>query len=100
MFSFLFHCCWAHSSSQKSKLPAINNMATLYLPETLKNWPWPRAVNPHYEEIAAKSLTWLHSYNFFPPKAQQAFDQCNYGEFFCQVGSDEKGSRKDRGTNL
>lgn len=55
-------------------------MMTLYLPETLQDWPWTRSVNHHYEAVAAESLTWLHSYNFFPPKAQLAFDKCNYGK--------------------
>ena len=55
-------------------------MATFFLPETLRAWPWPSSVNPHYEVVAAESLDWLHSYKFFPPKAQLAFDKCNYGK--------------------
>ena len=24
----------------------------------LQDWPWPRRINPHYEEIKGKSLAW------------------------------------------
>ena len=39
----------------------------LYLPETMANWPWPRAINPHYEEVKSETnvgsnqLTYPHS---------------------------------------
>ncbi|TCD63220.1 terpene cyclase [Steccherinum ochraceum] len=51
----------------------------LYLPDTLVNWPWPRAINPHHEEVKAASNAWFHSFNAFNPKSQYAFDKCDFG---------------------
>ena len=28
------------------------------LPRIHQDWPWPRQINPHYEEIKGKSLAW------------------------------------------
>jgi Delta6-protoilludene synthase len=52
----------------------------LYLPETMKNWPWKRAINPHYEEVTAESNTWFKSFKPFNEKSQHAFDKCDIGE--------------------
>ncbi|KAF8904746.1 isoprenoid synthase domain-containing protein [Gymnopilus junonius] len=51
----------------------------LYLPETMADWPWPRAINPHYEEISAESNAWFHSFKAFSKKSQVAFDLCDFG---------------------
>ena len=29
------------------------------LPKILQDWPWPRQINPLYEEIKGRSLAWL-----------------------------------------
>ncbi|KAF4623300.1 hypothetical protein D9613_001442 [Agrocybe pediades] len=50
-----------------------------YLPRTLENWPWPRAINPYYKEIQAQSDAWLHGFKAFSDKAQHAFDMCDFG---------------------
>ncbi|KAJ7240251.1 isoprenoid synthase domain-containing protein [Mycena rebaudengoi] len=51
----------------------------LYLPETMKTWPWPRIINPHYEEVSAESSAWFHSFNAFSKRSQYAFDKGDFG---------------------
>ncbi|KZT23360.1 terpenoid synthase [Neolentinus lepideus HHB14362 ss-1] len=51
----------------------------LYLPETMSNWPWPRAINPRYEEVSAQSNAWFHSFKAFTQRSQDAFDKCDFG---------------------
>ncbi|KAL7282972.1 terpenoid synthase [Trametes coccinea BRFM310] len=53
--------------------------ASFRLPDTLRSWPWPRNVNPHYVEVSAASAAWLESFKVFRPKAQAAFNKCNFG---------------------
>lgn len=51
----------------------------LHLPETMKRWPWPRAINPHYKVVSAESDTWFHHFKAFTEKSQKAFDKCDFG---------------------
>ncbi|EMD35700.1 terpene cyclase, partial [Gelatoporia subvermispora B] len=53
-------------------------MVKFRLPETLEGWPWPRRINPHYEEVKAESAAWFRSFNAFSTKAQRAFDLCDF----------------------
>ncbi|SJL16467.1 uncharacterized protein ARMOST_19993 [Armillaria ostoyae] len=48
------------------------------IPDTLTYWPWPRRINPHYEEVKAASEAWFRSFKAFGPRAQSAFDCCNF----------------------
>ncbi len=41
------------------------------IPDTLTYWPWPRKINPHYEEVKAASDAWFRSFKAFGPKAQR-----------------------------
>ena len=54
---------------------------TIRIPDTLRNWPWPRTINPHYEECKTESEAWIESFKVFGPKAQQAFTKCNFSRF-------------------
>jgi len=49
------------------------------IPDNLAHWPWARAVNPHMEECSAASDAWLQNFNVFSPKAQAAFNRCQFG---------------------
>ncbi|KAK1834411.1 terpenoid synthase [Podospora conica] len=49
------------------------------IPDNLAAWPWPRAVNPHMEECSAASDAWLQQFNVFSPRAQAAFNRCQFG---------------------
>ncbi|KAG6907098.1 hypothetical protein DXG01_010511 [Tephrocybe rancida] len=58
-----------------------NQVDMLYLPDYMANWPWPRAINPHYEEVSAASNAWFRSFKAFTPQSQLAFDKweiCRY----------------------
>ncbi|KJZ76904.1 hypothetical protein HIM_03781 [Hirsutella minnesotensis 3608] len=71
----------------------------LHIPETLHNWAWARVVSPHYEDCKRKSAAWVENLGAFGPKAQIAFNKCDfsllasmaYAELDkdgCQVGCD------------
>ncbi|CCM04069.1 uncharacterized protein FIBRA_06228 [Fibroporia radiculosa] len=68
-------------STSLSDMPEPIKM--LYLPETMANWPWPRMINPYYEEVKAASNAWFRSFNAFKPESQRAFDKCD----FCRLAS-------------
>jgi hypothetical protein len=55
-------------------------MSTVTLPDTLRNWPWPRLINPHYEECKLESTAWCERFQAFSPKAQQAFNRCDFNK--------------------
>ncbi|KAF9073382.1 terpenoid synthase [Rhodocollybia butyracea] len=57
------------------KTQAVNKF---YLPDILAKWPWPRHMNPAYEEQKALSSAWLRSFNAFDPSSQKAFDLCDF----------------------
>jgi hypothetical protein len=48
------------------------------IPNPLRHWPWPRAINSHYEERKRESDAWFASFHAFNPKAQVAFNKCNF----------------------
>lgn len=54
---------------------------TFYIPTTMANWPWQRAINPHYEEMKAESNAWLRTFKPFNEKSQIAFDKCDFGTY-------------------
>ena len=68
----------------RSNLPRV---PVLFLPNTMAHWPWPRAINPHYEEAKAASNAWFESFNPFTPQSQIAFDKCDFGKtaFICNI---------------
>ncbi|KIJ24352.1 hypothetical protein M422DRAFT_62343 [Sphaerobolus stellatus SS14] len=49
------------------------NIQTMYLPETMANWPWKRAINPHYEAVLAETYTWFEGFKTFTPKFLEAW---------------------------
>ncbi|KZT21453.1 terpenoid synthase [Neolentinus lepideus HHB14362 ss-1] len=51
----------------------------LYLPKTMSNWPWPRKINLHYEEVSAESNAWFHGFKTLTKHSQDAFDKCDVG---------------------
>ncbi|KAK0670689.1 isoprenoid synthase domain-containing protein [Cercophora samala] len=55
-----------------------SSQLTIHLPDTLRNWPWKRTINPHYEDCKRESEAWIESFQAFSPKAQQAFNRCNF----------------------
>ncbi|KAF9262878.1 terpenoid synthase [Marasmius fiardii PR-910] len=49
--------------------------AYLHLPDILREWPWPRATNPHTEECGKELREWSQQFDFFPPKIQAALTE-------------------------
>ncbi|KAF8665201.1 hypothetical protein AX14_006620 [Amanita brunnescens Koide BX004] len=36
--------------------------SVLYLPDTLKDWPWKRTINPHYQEVHVECEAWISKF--------------------------------------
>lgn len=51
-----------------------------FIPNCLENWKWPRHLNPHYPEVKAESAAWVRSFGAFSPKAQHAYDRCEFSK--------------------
>ncbi|KAI0284087.1 terpenoid synthase [Russula brevipes] len=50
-----------------------------YMPDLLESWRWThRHLNPHYQEVKEESAAWARSFGAFSPKAQEAYDRCNF----------------------
>ncbi|KAJ6583837.1 terpenoid synthase [Mycena vulgaris] len=50
----------------------------IIIPDTLRSWPWPRHINPHYEICKQESSAWCESFKAFDPKAQKSFNLCDF----------------------
>ncbi|PCH42430.1 terpenoid synthase [Wolfiporia cocos MD-104 SS10] len=50
----------------------------IYLPDTMAKWPWPRRINPLYQEMKAGSDIWLKSFKPFTSESQSIFDSCDF----------------------
>ncbi|KAF8952443.1 terpenoid synthase [Flammula alnicola] len=50
----------------------------IYIPETMAQWPWRRAINPHYEEVKAASNAWFEGFKAFTPQSQHAFSKGDF----------------------
>ncbi|CAL1709814.1 unnamed protein product [Somion occarium] len=48
------------------------------IPDILRTWPWPRRLSPHYAICKAESSAWCESFEAFSPKAQDAFNRCDF----------------------
>ena len=54
----------------------------IFIPKVLSRWPWPRQINPHYAVVKKEADAWLASFQPFSPKAQDAFDRCDFSKCF------------------
>ncbi|KAG1787689.1 isoprenoid synthase domain-containing protein [Suillus plorans] len=48
-----------------------------YLPDTMVNWPWPRAINPHFEDVKTEVDAAFRDFRALDPKSQEAFNKCD-----------------------
>lgn len=55
----------------------------IFIPDILARWPFPRRLNQHHCKVRAESSAWLESFRAFSPKAQQAFDRCDFSLLGC-----------------
>ncbi|KAG1830850.1 isoprenoid synthase domain-containing protein [Suillus variegatus] len=51
---------------------------TIYLPDTMVNWPWPRTINPHYEDVKAEVDASFRDFKALSPELQEGFDKCDF----------------------
>ncbi|KAG2155762.1 terpenoid synthase [Suillus clintonianus] len=51
---------------------------TIYLPDTMITWPWPRAINPHFEDMKAEVDASFRDFKALSPESQEAFDKCDF----------------------
>lgn len=59
----------------------VKQTETIYIPDTMANWPWPRKVNPHYKQAKAESLAWIRSFKAFSARSQYAFEKGDFGQY-------------------
>ncbi|KAF8188916.1 terpenoid synthase [Mycena galopus ATCC 62051] len=82
--------------ASKSKAPMSGNQAGIIYPKgshasyqlfkrgsakvshIVNIWPWARHLSPHFEVCKKESTMWLQKFNAFSPKAQNAFDRCDF----------------------
>ncbi|KAJ6465604.1 terpenoid synthase [Mycena vitilis] len=80
-------------------MPSAPKATQFRLPDMLTNWPWPRRLNPNYEVCKEESTAWIEAFHAFSPKAQNAFNLCDFNllaslgyplhdENGCRVGCD------------
>ncbi|KAG0703654.1 terpenoid synthase [Suillus ampliporus] len=48
---------------------------TVYLPDTMINWPWPRAINPHFQDVKVEVDASFREFKALSPESQEAFDK-------------------------
>lgn len=59
---------------------AHNNNEVFYkLPDLHEKWPFPRTVNPWYDEVTPASVDWLDSFGIFSEQHRQNFRKVNSG---------------------
>jgi hypothetical protein len=56
-------------------------MQNIYItfPDTMRNWPFSRELNPFYAEVKKESDAWFRAFNFFNHKNTEAFLRCDFG---------------------
>ena len=78
--TFPLHICSLYSI----KLPMSSTIAdrdyAVTIPDTLRFWPWPRKINPHYSICKKESSEWCESFKAFSTGAQNAFNKCDFSK--------------------
>ena len=57
----------------------------IFIPNVLARWPWPRQINPNYASVKKEADAWMMGFQAFSPKAQDAFNRCNFSECFFRI---------------
>lgn len=52
----------------------------IFIPNVLARWPWPRRINTNYAVVKKEADAWLTSFRAFSPKAQDAFNRCDFSK--------------------
>ncbi|KAJ3766088.1 terpenoid synthase [Lentinula raphanica] len=60
-------------------MDSVSQLHTQFtLPDLLRSFPWNRKLNSNYEKVKAESQAWFESFHAFSPKAQDAFNRCDF----------------------
>lgn len=76
-----------HSQTSSSDHLTENDVAkpdpnVYIIPDLLRNWPWPRRLNPHYSICNAESTAWCEALGAFnSPESQDALNRCASGRW-------------------
>ena len=54
----------------------------IFIPNVVARWPWRRRINPNYAVVREEADAWITSFQAFSPKAQDAFNRCDFSKFF------------------
>ena len=65
-----------------------NSAKILHIPDTMSTWPWPRKINPLYEEVEAESIAWMESFKPYTPESQTAHNKGDVGRLAALVFGD------------
>lgn len=76
-FGPTYNICHPYLDSSMSTTGTSNRYR---IPDNLTNWKWPRHLNPYYPEVKAASAAWARSFGAFSPKAQDAYDRCDFSK--------------------
>ena len=61
----------------------MSSTSHFYLPDTLRNWPYPRLVNPAYQTCNKESTEWCEAFNALPDqKKRDKFRACRFGTLY------------------
>ncbi|KAF7317857.1 Terpene cyclase [Mycena kentingensis (nom. inval.)] len=70
---------FSESENQPAATPtSVPERTLLRIPETLRNWPWQRRINPHFEECKRESQTWFDAFHAYSPKKQESINRCDF----------------------
>jgi hypothetical protein len=65
-----------------SNPPFLASMSTaidqFILPDTLRQWPWPRQLNPAYLACKKETTSWTESLQILSPEKQRKFNRCDF----------------------
>lgn len=69
-------------SAPKNNVDRCGRPTRIFIPNVLARWPWPRRINPNYAVVKKEAAAWMTSFRAFSPKAQDAFDRCDFSGYF------------------
>ncbi|PIL37688.1 terpene synthase [Ganoderma sinense ZZ0214-1] len=78
----------------------MTDSKVIYVPDTMSHWPWPRKLNPFYEEVEAESIAWLASFHPLTPESQNAHNRAHIGRLAALVYTDAPRERLRIGSDL
>ncbi|KAG6374646.1 terpenoid synthase [Boletus reticuloceps] len=62
---------------------SVNKYGTptrIFIPNVFARWPWPRRIHPNYAVVKEEADTWMTSFEAFSPKAQDAYNRCDFSK--------------------